>query len=111
MANPPKAKGTKFENELLVRLQQVWPDADRAKTNNPSNDFAGIPFPVEAKHRKTWQIPAWCRALVHVATDHRWVLVAAAGDRRKADAQPTVMVLPLDFGIELLEAKYGVRKD
>jgi hypothetical protein len=109
--NPPKQKGTKFENELLAHLQQVWPDADRAKTNNPSNDFAGIPFPVEAKHRKTWQIPAWCRALVNVSSDGRWALVAAAGDRRKADAQPTVMVLPLDFGMELLEAKYAIRSD
>ena len=107
MANPSKAKGTKFENELLLKLRLVWPEADRAKANNKSNDFHGVPFPVEAKHRKSWAIPAWCRALQEVSDDGRWALVAAAGDRRAANAPPTVMVLPLEFGIDLLKEKYG----
>mgnify|MGYP003151741500 CR=1 FL=1 len=111
MANPSKSKGTKFENELLLQLQKVWPEADRAKANNKSNDFHGVPFPVEAKHRKSWAIPAWCRALESVSDDGRWALVAAAGDRRSATAPPTIMVLPLEFGIELLKEHYGISEN
>ncbi len=104
MVNKARAKGTRFENELLTYLQTVWPFCDRAKANNESNDFHGIPFPVEAKHRKRWDIPRWCRALQAVAGDgERWALVAAPGDRRSSEAPPTVMVVPLPFGIELLD--------
>ena len=81
MANPSKAKGTKFENELLLKLRQVWPEADRAKANNKSNDLSD---------------------------DGRWALITAHGDRRSATAPPTVMVLPLEFGINLLKEKYGL---
>ena len=104
MGNPSKAKGTKFENEVLDLLRTVWPDADRAKAGNESNDFHGIPLPVEAKHRKRWDIPKWCRMLRAVAGDgERWALVAAPGDRRSSQAPPTIMVVPLPFGIELLD--------
>lgn len=103
MGNPARAKGTRFENEVLEALQTVWPAADRAKAGNPSNDFHGCPIPVEAKHRKRWDIPAWCRALKAVAGDgERWALVAAPGDRRTLEAPPTIMVVPFNFGVELL---------
>jgi len=98
-----RQKGTKFENELLEGLRKIWPDADRAKAGNPSNDFHGLPFPVEAKHRKTWAIPEWVRRIRAVAGgDHRWALVVASGDRRKADSS-TIMVVDWEFGQELLK--------
>lgn len=107
-----RAKGTKFENELLVSLRSIWPGTDRAKAGNQSNDFHGPPFPIEAKHRKRWDIPAWVKALKVVAGgDRRWALICAPGDRRLVTAPPTVMVVPLEFGLELLEAWAHVRED
>lgn len=100
-----RAKGTKFENEVLEGLQRIWPDTDRAKAGNPSNDFHGPPFPVEAKHRKRWEIPKWVRALRGAAGGgDQWALVVAAGDRRAADSAGTLMVVDWAFGQELLEA-------
>lgn len=99
-----RAKGTKFENEVLLGLRRVWPDADRAKAGNPSNDFHGVPFPVEAKHRKRWAIPDWVRKLRAVAgDDDRWALVVASGDRRAKDSS-TLMIVDWSFGQDLLEA-------
>ena len=102
MANPAKAKGTRFENEVLELLRRVWPSADRAKAGNPSNDFHGIPFPVEAKHRKRWEIPKWVGGLRQVAGgDDRWALVVASGDRR-SEGGSTVVVFDINFAMELL---------
>ncbi len=98
-----RAKGTKFENEVLAGLQTIWPDADRAKAGNPSNDFHGTPFPIEAKHRKRWEIPKWVRLLRGAAGgDDRWALVVASGDRREAESPGTLMVVDWEFGQELL---------
>ena len=98
-----RAKGTKFENEVLAGLQTIWPDADRAKAGNPSNDFHGTPFPIEAKHRKRWEIPKWVRLLRGAAGGgDRWALVVASGDRREAESPGTLMVVDWEFGQELL---------
>lgn len=100
-----RAKGTSFENEVLHGLRQIWPDADRAKAGNPSNDFHGLPFPIEAKHRKRWEIPRWVRLLRKVAGgDDHWALVVASGDRRESDSAGTLMVVDWRFGQELLDA-------
>ena len=81
-----RAKGTKFENEVLLGLRRVWPDA------------------VEAKHRKRWAIPDWVRKLRAVAgDDDRWALVVASGDRRAKDSS-TLMIVDWSFGQDLLEA-------
>ncbi len=99
-----RAKGTKFENEVLAGLKNIWPDVDRAKAGNPSNDFHGTPFPVEAKHRKRWEIPEWVRRIrVAAGGDNQWALVVASGDRRKSDSA-TLMIVDWDFGQQLLEA-------
>ena len=103
MANPSRSKGTAFENEVLEDLKFIWADADRAKAGNKSNDFTGIPFPIEAKHRKAWDIRNWVRKIQEVAEDHRWVIVAADGDRRKSSSPGTIAVVDPDFLYELLE--------
>lgn len=108
MANPSKAKGTAYENELLFDLRRIWPEADRAKTNNPSNDFHGVPFPIEAKHRHRWDLKDWARKIRRVAlhgpSGIAWAIFVADGDRRTADSAPDVMVVDRRFGMELLEA-------
>lgn len=105
--NPAKRKGTAFENELLVHLRGIFgSQVDRAKANNLSNDFTGIGFPIEAKHRKTWDLRGWIRKIRPVAADAAdpdlWAIFAADGDRRRADSVGTVMVVDARFGIELL---------
>ena len=108
MSNPARSKGTAFENEVLVALQEIWPDADRAKPGNKSNDFVGVPFPVEAKHRKQWDIRDWVRKIRLVAVDmdvdYQWAIVAADGDRRLAMSPGTVAIVDAEFLYELLEA-------
>lgn len=110
MANRSKAIGTKEENRILERyIRPIWPHADRAKAGNKSNDIVGVPFPVEVKHRKVWDLRAWVRKLQDVASEfshaeHQWVLFAGDGDRRRKESIGTVMVVDAEFGAELLEA-------
>jgi len=100
-----RAKGTKFENEVLAGLRTIWPGADRAKAGNPSNDFHGLPFPVEAKHRKRWEIPKWVRCLRSASGGGgEWALVVASGDRRESESPGTLMVVDWEFGQELLRS-------
>ena len=113
--NRSKAKGTSFENEVLAELKLIFgPGVDRAKANNPSNDFAGIGFPVEAKHRKVWDLKDWIRKIRAAAGDAAhpklWAIFAADGDRRRSDSVGTVMVVDAHFGYELLELWAGMNK-
>ena len=101
MSNPPKQKGTKYETSLLSRfLVRVWPNIRRAEAGNKSNDFTG-PFPIEAKKRKTWQIPSWTRTLDEMSPG-LWMLMCGPGDSRKADAPPEITVMPTEMAIRLL---------
>ncbi|HEY8058751.1 MAG TPA: hypothetical protein VID94_08360 [Acidimicrobiales bacterium] len=102
--NRSKAKGTAYENELLADLRKIWPAADRAKAGNESCDFVGIPFPIEAKHRKAWDLRTWIRKIRKVSTDGCWAIFAADGDRRLATSIGDVMVVDREFGMMLLEA-------
>ena len=104
MSNPSKAKGTAFENEVLAALQEIWPEADRAKANNKCDDFSGVPFPVEAKHRKQWDIREWVRKIREVSSSYQWAIVAADGDRRLSKSPGTVAIVDAEFLYELLEA-------
>ena len=105
MVNPARQKGTRFENEVLAGLRTVWPEVDRAKAGNESNDFSGAPFPIEAKHRKRWDIHGWVAKLRKITGGcTRWALVAAPGDRREAGAPPALMIVDFQFGLELLAA-------
>ena len=104
MSNPARSKGTAFENEVLVALQEIWPGADRAKAGNKSDDFTGVPIPVEAKHRKQWDIREWVRKIRAVAPNYQWAIVAADGDRRLAMSPGTVAIVDAEFLYELLEA-------
>lgn len=111
MTNPSKAKGTSYENELLADLRKIWPDIDRAKSCNESNDFTG-PFPIEAKHRKAWDIRGWVRKIENVSMRRgpfmvhvhykQWAIFAADGDRRLKTSIPDIMIVPREFGMYLL---------
>jgi hypothetical protein len=105
MANKSKRTGTEGENYIRdMYVKQVWPFAERDRSNRPSSDYLGTePIPVEAKRQATLLIPAWTREL-----DKRhgpeWVLFAVPRDRRKKDAHPDLMIVNAEFGVELLQA-------
>ena len=101
MANPSKRAGTEGENWWLEKLQGIWPSVDRAKTNNPGNDFHGAPFPIEAKRTKTWLIPKWTRYLTELHGDW-WLLCVSPRDRRLKTAPPDIVVMPVEVAVELL---------
>jgi hypothetical protein len=122
MANPPKAKGTSFENEVVSALSDVWPDCHRSAANTESQDLMGTgDWVVECKHRKRWSLFDWIRRIrtraLRVAAvggefgkPHDWVIVAAHGDRRSAEGNQVGTVAIIDFErfVELLlEAGYG----
>lgn len=102
MANPSKKAGTEGENWWMTNLvSRLWPNADRAKTNNPGNDVHGAPLPIEIKRRKTWLIPAWTRYLRELHGKH-WMLLVSPRDKRRKDAAPDLVILPIETAYEIL---------
>lgn len=103
MANPSKRAGTEGENWWLDKLRPIWPDIDRAKTNNPGNDYHGQPFDlaIEAKRRKTWLIPKWTRYLRDLHGEH-WILLVSPRDRRLKASPPDLVILPAELGLKLI---------
>lgn len=111
MSNPSKSKGTEYENNVLRDLQDIWGmGVKRAQPNNPSNDFHGQPFPVEAKKRKTWLLKDWIRKIEKVSDRStipvEWAIFVSDYDQRLATSVPDVVIFPRDFAVELLESYY-----
>lgn len=109
MANPARAKGTKWETELLGRLSKIWPAVERAplKGIQDRGDFVNVPFPVEAKSTKTFLLGSWIPRLRTKAGGGWWVL-AYHDDRRLKNAVGDIAVVPLDMLLALLQAAEGV---
>lgn len=102
MSNPARAKGTSYETRLLGKLRAIWPELDRAKSGNKSNDFHGAPFPIEAKKRTTWSIPKWVRDIRSVSDGNEWAIFIEDGDLRSKLSAGEIMVVDADFGRSLL---------
>ena len=103
MANKSKRTGTDYEVKLLAKLREIWPWLDRAKTNNPSNDFHGAPFPIEAKKRATLAVPEWVRKIRAVAPTSRWAIFVEDRDLRTKGSFGEVMIVDAEYGRWLLE--------
>lgn len=105
MANPSKRTGTQGENWWLDKLREIWPDIDRAKTNNPGNDYHGQPLglAIESKRTKTWLIPKWTRYLRDLHGDW-WILLVSPRDRRLKSSPPDIVVMPADLALKLIAA-------
>lgn len=100
VANPPKAKGTAFENEVLERVRRIWPDADRAKAGNESHDIVGAGgYVIECKHRRAWALFSWVPKVRRVALSKGapWIIVAAHGDRRSSPGREVGTVAIVDW--------------
>lgn len=100
--NKSKAIGTEGENYVVEQFRRVWPEANRHQTNKPGNDIINVPFPVEVRRRATWEVPAWARSLAALH-GRIWALALVPRDRRLASAPPTLLVLPIEFALEVLE--------
>jgi hypothetical protein len=120
MANPSRAKGTRWENELRELLRDVCPDVERAplKGINDAGDFVNVPFPIEAKAHKVPKFLEWVRVIKRKAAlkclddegslnplspIHRWWVVYCP-DRRSKDTVGPVALMDAHFAIELLGA-------
>jgi len=105
MSNPPKAKGTNGENEILELLREHRITANRTEAGRESHDIRVEGLVVEVKFRKAWALHAWIRKIRKVADDNRWAIFAIHGDRRTKEgaAVGRVAVFDADFAAELLE--------
>jgi hypothetical protein len=122
MTTPAKAKGGKYEREVLAWLRGIFgQQVDRSSANKEAVDFFGTPVPVQAKHRHRWDIKQWARELQELTTrpvmadelrevppgpTGQWLLVVADGDRRRADAVPDLVIMPRSFATSVLRAWY-----
>lgn len=104
MSNPSRQKGTSYENKVLARLRRVFgPGVSRSAAGTESNDFHGVPFPVEAKKRKTLAIPAWVRRIRRVAPTREWIIFVSDGDNRRQNSFGEIAVVDARFMQDLLE--------
>lgn len=110
MANPPKAKGTQGENEVVASLVRVGLPATRESTNKQSDDIHidGWNIAIEVKNRRRWDLWKWIRSLRRVTNAGPWALFCIHGDRRTAEGREVgkVMVVDADFGAFLLALYY-----
>lgn len=109
MANPSRAKGTRWEVALLGRLREVFGSSvHRAplRGTHDAGDYVGMPVLVEAKSTKRPSFLEWARVAQHACAYHSdasertvsWV-IAWHGDLRVGDGPYAVM--PLDYWLEL----------
>lgn len=99
-----RAKGTKWETELLDRLRGLFgPNVHRAplRGTQDAGDFVGVPWLHEAKSTKAPHFLEWARTAAK--KNERWC-VLWHGDRR---TDPTELVMmPLHLFEELITALY-----
>jgi len=105
VANPPKQKGTKAENEIMALLHgHGMDDAHRTEASRASHDIWCDPIVVEVKFRKAWAVMDWIRKIRNAAPDNRWAIYAIHGDRRTAAGSQvgTVAIMDAEFATEVL---------
>jgi hypothetical protein len=98
-----RAKGTKWETELLTPLRRLFGEqVDRAplKGTLDKGDFVGVPMQHEAKNTQKPLFLQWAR--VAYRKSQHWVILWS-GDRRTTDGGPYVL-MPLQTYYQLVEA-------
>jgi hypothetical protein len=104
-----RAKGTRWESELLTRLRNLWgQQVERAplKGTNDRGDFVGTPFLVEAKSTTKPLFQAWARVCESKA--YNWAIVWH-GDRRERTGVGPYVVMPLHLFEDLVARVDGDR--
>ena len=103
MTNRSKAKGTRYENEVLVYLHEAgFAEAERSAPGTSYRDFTGTGgLVVEAKCQARPRFSEWVLNMFSRHGGQRWVLVAKIGDGR-TDRGYEVVVMPVADWIELV---------
>lgn len=89
-----RAKGTRWETELLAHLRVAWPHAERAPLRGTQDrgDFnACNDWLIEAKNTATPRFLEWARTARRKAGRDPWA-VLWHGDRRTDHGQPLVLL-------------------
>lgn len=92
-----RAKGTKWETELLERLRGLFgPNVHRAplRGTQDAGDFVGVPWLHEAKSTKAPHFLEWARTCAKKAPNGAWA-VLWHGDRRTDPTELVVLPYPL----------------
>lgn len=106
MSNPSKAKGSKFEREVVEYLRQAgFPYAERRALRGTldAGDIAGVVgWTLEAKNQKAMNLGEWCKEAAQEAVNaggRRWAVIHK---RRQHNASEAFVTLPLRLFAELL---------
>jgi len=111
MSNPPKAKGTAGENEIVDLL--VFAGFPRANPEDPNSvgveRFQGgyeshdlhfknmsCDWVIEVKYRKAWHLFGWIRKIRRRADGRPWAIFGIHGDRRTAEGKEVGTVCVMD---------------
>lgn len=89
-----RAKGTKWETELLAHLRSIWPHAERAPLRgiHDRGDYTSCnQWLLEAKSTAAPRFLEWARTCRRKAAGDPWA-VLWHGDRRTDDGQPLVLL-------------------
>lgn len=117
MSNPPKVKGTGFENHLIeAYLRRIWPSVSRAPLRGIRDfgDFVGVgDWFIEAKKWDRWDLPKWIRDIQRKIArngngSHPWLLFFA-GDKRKGLGD--LVAMPAEQFTSIMEALQAARGD
>lgn len=104
MANPSRAKGTKWEVELVPILRDLFGDhVHRSPLTGTQDygDFVNTPWLIEAKNTHAPRFLEWCATAARKTGGLAWAVIWK-GDRRKG-LGPYVTV-PLEHYVELCRA-------
>lgn len=99
MANPNKAAGTDYENEVVELLTKHGITAHRAETNKKSHDVRIVGYgtwPVECKRWTRWHLFSWIRNIRSVAVGDEWFIFARHADRRTKEGREVGQVCIMD---------------
>lgn len=97
MSNPSKAKGTKFEVDVVEYLRtHGFPHAERRalRGTNDAGDIAGVVgFTIEVKNHKALDLGNWCKQAAAEAVNaggSRWAVVHKRRQHSTAEAFVTI---------------------
>lgn len=102
-----RSKGTRLETELLPSLRATFGDqVERAplKGYRDNGDYVGVPIQFEAKNQAVPRFFDWARK----ATAKSWPWVCYyRPDRRLKDSPGELIMVPAEFGLQLLKVYYA----
>jgi len=104
MVNKSGNIGREGEHYAARMLSASYPDAARRRDQKPSDDIAGLPFPVEVKRREKWYPGQWIRKVAARHDPGDWILYLVPRRRNAKDAPPECIVVSKLLFLEMLQA-------